>query len=107
MGYGDKYPITLGGRATAVVMLWSGVALIGVLSAYLANLFLRPTADDVAFAADGATVGAEPAEPDDAAVPPPTAAELRALAADLETRLVVLRAAISRLPDPDSDGPPT
>ena len=51
VGYGDKYPITIGRRATAVVMLWSGVALIGVLSAYLANLFLRPTADDVAFAA--------------------------------------------------------
>ena len=107
VGYGDKYPITTGGRATAVVMLWSGVALIGVLSAYLANLFLRPTADDVAFAADDATVGAEPADPDAVAAPPPTAAELRALAADLETRLVVLRAAISRLPGPDSEGPPT
>ena len=56
VGYGDKYPITTGGRMTAVIMLWMGVALIGVLSAYLANLFLRPSAADApdeSHAADG------------------------------------------------------
>ena len=47
VGYGDKYPVTTGGRMTAVVMLWMGVALIGVLSAYLANLFLRPSVADL------------------------------------------------------------
>ena len=103
VGYGDRYPITTGGRMTAVVMLWIGVALIGVLSAYLANSFLRPSVDDIASAAEDVAAPA----PDTAAQAPTSAAELQALAADLETRLAVLRTAIGRLPDPNSDGPPT
>ena len=47
VGYGDMYPVTTGGRMTAVVMFWMGVGVIGVLSAYLANSFLRPVDVDV------------------------------------------------------------
>jgi voltage-gated potassium channel len=100
VGYGDRYPITTGGRMTAVVMLWIGVALIGVLSAYLANSFLRPSAAD----ADAM----DPAAASDPSVDPTgTTAELVAMADDLEVRLGALRAAIARLPAVDSERPPT
>ena len=40
VGYGDKYPITEGGRITAAFMMAVGVVLIGVLSSYLASTFI-------------------------------------------------------------------
>ena len=100
VGYGDKYPITTGGRMVAVIMLWMGVALIGVFSAYLANSFLRPSAADSDEADPAAT-------PDPSLEPAGTTAELVAMADDLEVRLGALRAAIERLPVPDSEKPPT
>ena len=100
VGYGDKYPITTGGRMVAVIILWMGVALIGVFSAYLANSFLRPSAADSDEADPAAT-------PDPSLEPAGTTAELVAMADDLEVRLGALRAAIERLPVPDSEKPPT
>lgn len=107
VGYGDYFPVTTGGRMTAVVMFWIAVALIGVLSAYLSNLFLRPSADDVVLPSDGSSTSGDGESGGVAGKEPATAAELQALAADLETRLLVLRSAIGRLPTPDGDGPPT
>jgi voltage-gated potassium channel len=52
VGYGDKFPITEGGRISAFLVLAAGVGLFGVLSGYLANFFLAPAAADE-----------EPAEP--------------------------------------------
>ncbi len=56
VGYGDKYPITTGGRTSAVFVLAAGVGLFGVLSGYLANFFLTPSKpakeDDDASASD-------------------------------------------------------
>jgi voltage-gated potassium channel len=47
VGYGDQYPVTLGGRIVGVVMLTVGVALFATFSGFLANLFLseQGTAD--------------------------------------------------------------
>ncbi len=42
VGYGDKYPVTEGGRVSAFFVLAAGVGLFGVLSGYLANFFLSP-----------------------------------------------------------------
>ncbi len=39
VGYGDVYPITTAGRITGVVLMFSGVALIGVLAGTLASFF--------------------------------------------------------------------
>jgi voltage-gated potassium channel Kch len=42
VGYGDKYPITMGGRISGVIMLTVGVALFATFSGFLANAFLSP-----------------------------------------------------------------
>lgn len=40
VGYGDKFPITTGGRVVGVAMLTIGVALFATFSGFLANVFL-------------------------------------------------------------------
>lgn len=40
VGYGDKYPITTGGRMFGFAMLTVDVALFATFSGFLANLFL-------------------------------------------------------------------
>jgi len=42
VGYGDRYPTTLWGRTLGVLVMFSGIALIGVLTGFLANFFLAP-----------------------------------------------------------------
>lgn len=97
VGYGDKYPVTMGGRTAAVLMFWAGLTLIGVLSAYLAHSFLQTVTERPA--EPSVTTGGDPGSPT-------THGELVALADDLESRLGALRAAIQRLPAGDSEGPP-
>ena len=40
VGYGDFYPVTQGGRATAVFVMVAGVGLIGVLASLLSSLLV-------------------------------------------------------------------
>jgi voltage-gated potassium channel len=40
VGYGDFYPITNGGRFVGAYLMITGVALFGVIAAFVANLFL-------------------------------------------------------------------
>jgi voltage-gated potassium channel len=42
VGYGDRFPTTLGGRALGVLVMFGGIALIGVLASFLSNFFLAP-----------------------------------------------------------------
>ena len=42
VGYGDRYPVTNEGRLIGVVVMSVGVALFGVITGYLANVFLKP-----------------------------------------------------------------
>ena len=42
VGYGDRYPVTPMGRSIGVVVLTIGVALFGVITGFLAKLFLEP-----------------------------------------------------------------
>jgi voltage-gated potassium channel len=41
VGYGDFYPVTLGGRLVAVALMASGVALLGTVTALLASWFVE------------------------------------------------------------------
>jgi voltage-gated potassium channel len=82
VGYGDKYPVTPGGRSTAVFVMVAGVGIIGSLAGILSSILVPPP--------DAPATG-----PDDAA-PPPTAAieaELQAM----RSELAAMREALQRL----------
>jgi len=42
VGYGDRYPVTEGGRVIGVFLLIAGIALFSVLTGFIANIFLAP-----------------------------------------------------------------
>lgn len=42
VGYGDKFPVTTGGRAIAVVLMTAGVGLFGTFTGLVASLFIAP-----------------------------------------------------------------
>jgi voltage-gated potassium channel len=46
VGYGDRYPVTTGGRAIAMVLMVAGVGVVGVLSGLMAGWFLSAGAAD-------------------------------------------------------------
>ena len=43
VGYGDFYPVTAGGQVVATIMIFSGVALIAIFTAWVASSFLSPS----------------------------------------------------------------
>jgi voltage-gated potassium channel len=45
VGYGDRFPITEGGRIVAVVLMLVGIGLIGVLTATVASVFIKEHTD--------------------------------------------------------------
>jgi voltage-gated potassium channel len=45
VGYGDRFPVSAGGRSVAVVLMLVGIGLIGVLTATVASFFLQEHAD--------------------------------------------------------------
>jgi voltage-gated potassium channel len=53
VGYGDRFPVTLPGRAIATLVMFAGVGIIGSLASILASI-LVPTAAESAAAADEA-----------------------------------------------------
>ncbi len=46
VGYGDKYPVTPGGRVVAVSVMFAGVGIIGALASILASILVPPPKDD-------------------------------------------------------------
>ncbi|GIK73131.1 MAG: hypothetical protein BroJett021_21190 [Chloroflexota bacterium] len=42
VGYGDRYPVTIGGRITGAVVITLGVALFSTLTGFLSEWFRRP-----------------------------------------------------------------
>jgi len=42
VGYGDRYPVTGGGRVIGVLLLFAGIGLFSVLTGFIANAFLTP-----------------------------------------------------------------
>ena len=45
VGYGDQYPVTVAGRAVAVVLMITGIALFGVVAASIASYFVEQDTD--------------------------------------------------------------
>jgi voltage-gated potassium channel len=45
VGYGDKYPVSGGGRMVATVLMLVGIGLIGVLTATVASVFMKEHTD--------------------------------------------------------------
>lgn len=45
VGYGDRVPVTLGGRIVATVLMLLGIGLIGVLTATVASVFVKEHTD--------------------------------------------------------------
>jgi voltage-gated potassium channel len=45
VGYGDKYPVSAGGRGVAVVLMLTGIGLVGALSATIASYFVGQQAE--------------------------------------------------------------
>lgn len=46
VGYGDKYPVSAGGRGVAVVLMVVGIGLLGVLTATVASYFVGAAANE-------------------------------------------------------------
>ena len=42
VGYGDKYPVTMLGRFTGVMVMFAGVGIIGALASILASVLVPP-----------------------------------------------------------------
>ena len=40
VGYGDKFPITAGGRIVSILLMISGIGLFGALVGYISNIFI-------------------------------------------------------------------
>ncbi len=59
VGYGDRFPITPGGRITAVFVMFAGVGVIGALASILASFLIPPPKK-----------AEEPQEPQPAETPP-------------------------------------
>ncbi len=99
VGYGDRYPVTVGGRITAMFIMIAGVGIIGALASILSSLLVgggsstpeEETPDTLP--GDGTTpVTAQSALP---VVPPPAATQQDI--ADLKNEVAALRQMLEKM----------
>jgi voltage-gated potassium channel len=64
VGYGDRFPVTLLGRLTAIFVMIGGIGIIGALASILASMLVAPSepAADVEPAAEPEPAAAAPAD---------------------------------------------
>jgi voltage-gated potassium channel len=99
VGYGDFFPVTMGGRITATFVMFAGVGIIGALASILASLLVAPSKspDREPVEEGAASTGPVPADTVSAApatVPAPAAVSQ---AGDVAEELAALRAEIADL----------
>ena len=60
VGYGDKYPVTAGGRVTAIFVMFAGVGIIGALASILSSVLVpAPLAEPLAPIEEASPVNVE------------------------------------------------
>jgi voltage-gated potassium channel len=59
VGYGDRFPVTLGGRITAFFIMFMGVGIIGVLASVLSSVLVGSSAASSANSEPGVTPAIE------------------------------------------------
>lgn len=100
VGYGDKFPITDGGRISAFFVLAAGVGMFGVLSGFLANFFLSPAGSDEEPATEPEPAAPVAREPASATASATEDQELLRMVDELETGVAALRARLAERPQP-------
>ncbi len=98
VGYGDRYPITYGGRITAMFVMFAGVGIIGALASILSSILVGSPATE--------------AEEDDSGTGKAVPAELQAPAtrqdvAALEQEIASLRLMLEKMSGADGHKQPT
>jgi voltage-gated potassium channel len=68
VGYGDHFPVTGLGRGVAIVVMFSGIGIIGALASILASLLVSPRAEDTTAAVADLTSDQQAAQTRDALV---------------------------------------
>ena len=105
VGYGDKYPVTNPGRIVGVLIMVVGVGLFGVLTGFLANVFLAPRTRSPTRRRQTSLVGNrradQPLEPAQLPVSVGLTAQLDQLSAEVAS----LRRLLERLPAAHVTGP--
>ena len=86
VGYGDRYPITPGGRMVGTIEIITGVAVFSTISGYLANAFVSSRKKDEEQPAGEGTAG-----------PEELLAEVKRLGAAQEQRAVELEERLARM----------
>jgi voltage-gated potassium channel len=94
VGYGDYYPVTPGGQVTATIMIFAGVAIVSIFTAWVASVFLTPRMPT----APGSAGSARPAGPS------PDGEQAAAIIHDLRTRLDELESLVASGHDGPSPG---
>ncbi len=83
VGYGDRYPVTVGGRITAMFIMFMGVGIIGALASILSSILVG-----------GSTQAPEEEYAPDPASAPATQQDI----ADLKNELAALRELLAKTP---------
>ena len=109
VGYGDRFPVTGFGRATAVAVMFLGIGVIGALASILASLLVAPAppeSEAVSATPSAPATGASTAEL--VAAVARVEATLSATRSDLEQARAELAALHRAVEQPSSAaGPPT
>jgi voltage-gated potassium channel len=92
VGYGDRFPVTLPGRLTGVLVMLAGVGIIGALASILASVLVPPAKEEAPAGPPGEVA---PVAPPAEAVAPAAIAGSEAIVEEL----VRLRAEIAELRD--------
>lgn len=89
VGYGDYYPVTAGGEVVATIMIFTGVALISIFTAWAASTFMASPPPPDPGPGETATGGGDASAP---------AGDPEALIADLRRRLDQLESLVVKPP---------